>query len=357
MSRATSRPPPSVGSRLTEVEALLDVVVEGTTDGVWVITRGERVALANAAGSALLGKQPEEMANRTLDDAFPTSMAATLRERMRAAFASGVPVAGDDDLVLHSGEARVWHTLVVPYPNGVEPRGAVAIARDITDRRRAEDTLRKYADAVVRVRDQERRQLALELHDEAGQALTSMLVRLRAIERDPRVAAEGGLGQRLADVVTVGEQLHADLRRISRGLHPAVLEDLGLEAGLARVAAEGRQAGLEVEVVVRGGGRPTPAIELAAYRIVQEAMTNVVRHAKATRVKLRADWSDDVLVCSVEDDGDGFDAARVTPGMGLLGIRERVRNLGGELMLVSGPAGTSLEVRVPLGPLAKVVSS
>lgn len=353
---ASDRPPRSVGQRLEELKALLDAVVDGTTDAIWVVSTSGRIVLCNAAAAKLLGVGIEGLRDRRVAEVFPPAMAMRLDEGTRRVLASGEPESGEDQLVRPGGERRALLTLQIPYRDrDGSTRGVVAIARDITDRKRSEDNLRKYVDAIVRVRDEERRQIARELHDEAGQALTSMLVRLRALERDVRVRSEESLQARLTDIVQVGEQLHGELGRLARGLHPGVLENLGLEAALSHLAAQARKGGLRVDVELRPGPRLPRPIELAAYRIVQESTTNVVKHAGARTLRISADWSDgsSALRLAVEDDGIGFDPSALADGIGLLGIRERVRQLAGELLVTAGSraaagTGTRIEVSIPL---------
>jgi signal transduction histidine kinase len=219
-----------------------------------------------------------------------------------------------------------------------------SVAVDLSQRV-ARDALQR----VVTAQEAERQRLARELHDEAGQSLTSMLVRLRALERDVHVRDDASLRARLTDVVQVGEQLHGELSRLARGLHPGVLENLGLEAALRLLAAQARKSGLRVDADLWPGPRLPRPIELAAYRIVQESTTNAVKHARAKTLKIHADWSGaPALRLIVEDDGVGFDPASLADGIGLLGIRERVRHLGGLVDLQSAPSrGTRIDVIIP----------
>src|SRR5688572_25397795 len=255
----TDRPPASMRSKLFEVQSLLDAVVEGTTDAVWAVERNGALVLCNAAAATLLGRSADDVIGRTLEDVFPPRLAAHLRGVTGEVLAAGVPATSEEELVNEGAPAVTLLALHVPYrdSNG-DVHGVVCVARDISKRRRNEDALRKYIDAIVRGHDDERRKIARELHDEAGQALTSMLVRLRALERDPRLT-DDVLRGRLAEVVHVGEGLHGELSRLARGLHPGVLENLGLEAALANLAAQTRRGGLTVEADVKAGRRlPLP---------------------------------------------------------------------------------------------------
>ena len=205
----------------------------------------------------------------------------------------------------------------------------------------------------------ERRRLARELHDEAGQHLTALGLGLRALTDVVRPGSEverrtEALG---AMVDTLGRELHA----LAVRLRPRALDDFGLEAALAADAeAWARRTGIRVDVHAPAAERLAPEVESAVYRIAQEALTNVARHSGASRASVTVERRDGHLWVAVEDDGRGFDPdapprAAGEPaaggGLGLLGIRERVALLGGTVDVESGPdTGTTLYVRLPLTP-------
>jgi PAS domain S-box-containing protein len=339
-----------------EDTALLDAIFRRTSDAVLVVSQDGRIHQANAAAAGLFSRAEDSFSDVAIGEVFSEPMAARFTGGMRDALANEQPVSAEDELVLANGTKRLLLVLQVPYleKEAKGERGVVAIARDITDRRRREDALRKYLDAMVKARDEERRQISRELHDEAGQVLTSMLVRLRAMERDARIGDDATLRAKLTDIVRVGETLHGELSRLGRGLHPGVLENLGLEAALSHLAAEARKTGLRVDTDLRAGPRLPLAIELAAYRIVQESTNNVIKHAKAKSVAIMADWSErKQLRLSIADDGIGLARSSTSDsGIGLLGIRERVRHLGGDFSIASNDKGTKIELTIPIGSLA-----
>ncbi|MDX1999443.1 MAG: GAF domain-containing protein [Thermoanaerobaculia bacterium] len=204
---------------------------------------------------------------------------------------------------------------------------------------------------LVEAQESERRNIARELHDEAGQALVSLRFGLRLLERE--IGQGVPVGGRVTELVEQTDAVIDGLHRLAADLRPVSLDHLGLDAALrqyARTAAA--KFGLEVHFKARGFTRERlPAgVETALYRVVQEAMTNVVRHAQATRVDLLAERRGDRVLVMVEDDGIGFDADRVKPAghFGLLGLRERAEALGGTLTIESAPgAGTTVVVEVP----------
>ncbi len=204
---------------------------------------------------------------------------------------------------------------------------------------------------LVETQESERRNIARELHDEAGQALASLRYGLRLLERE--VAQGGGVTERVAELVQRTDAVIDSLHRLAADLRPASLDLLGLEAALRQYSrAAGAKFGVAVRFKARGftDERLPTVVETALYRVVQEAMANVVRHAQATRVDVLVERRGGRVMVMVEDDGVGFEPAKVQHGnhLGLLGIRERAEALGGTLTVESAPgAGTTVVVEVP----------
>ncbi len=233
----------------------------------------------------------------------------------------------------------------------------VASLRDVTERRRAQERLHEYAGRLqalsarlLEVQEEERRHLARELHDQVGQSLTGLRLTLKAMAGLPPGQQAGPLAEAQAIVA----ELMAQVRDLSQSLRPAVLDDLGLLPALLwlfdRYTA---QTGVRVDFKHRGlGGRFRPEVETGAFRIVQEALTNVARHAAVGAAAARAEVVNGALVVEVEDEGAGFDPGRVRGGdrgSGLSGMRERAVLLGGRLVLQSVPGdGTRLRAELPL---------
>lgn len=209
------------------------------------------------------------------------------------------------------------------------------------------ELLRKLAAA----QEEERVRISRELHDGVGQSLTSVLVRLRALEgaHDPATVRA-----QLQALRAVASNALAEVQRIARGLRPAHLDHLGLDAAIRYLADEHRNHGMEIHVHATelATGRLPPSVETALYRIVQEALTNITKHAFATRVIVVVERDADGVNLVVEDNGRGFDTPMETTskrGLGLHGIRERVALLDGTLRIESTRGvRTALHVNVPL---------
>lgn len=198
---------------------------------------------------------------------------------------------------------------------------------------------------LLHVREEERRRLARELHDELGQSLSALRAEAAVLATRPDAAA----GERIGEL---SAQLLAGLQAVLDDLRPAALDRFGLAIALqALVAAERRRADgqpLQVSLALPDAGleRLPPDIAVHVYRIVQEALTNALRHGEATRADVALDLRDQRLRITVTDDGHGM--AGVVPGHGLLGMDERVRALAGALRIESSPAGLRLNVDLPL---------
>jgi signal transduction histidine kinase len=221
-------------------------------------------------------------------------------------------------------------------------RAAVAVEMS---ERVARDALRR----VVAAQELERRRLSRELHDETGQTLTSVLLGLNAIAEAPDSKRAGVEVERLHGLVT---QALKDVRRLAVELRPKALDDFGLVPALKRLGTGfSEQTGIRVEVESYLGKDRLPSeIETALYRIVQESLTNVVKHARASLVSVLITRKNGSVIAVIEDDGRGFDAgASRDEGLGLVGMEERVALLNGRLQIESSEgAGTTVVAEVPL---------
>jgi PAS domain S-box-containing protein len=202
----------------------------------------------------------------------------------------------------------------------------------------------------------DRRYIARELHDEIGQALTAIKIGLQSAQRNP--AAASGAGN-LADCISIVDQALRQVRTLSLDLRPSMLDDLGLESALRwYIDRQTQRAGLDCRFSAHGcTQRASPDLEIACYRIAQEAITNVIRHAGARQIQLDLRCEAGQLELRVYDDGTGFDVAPARANaarghsLGLLSMEERASLAGGQLTIVSGPdSGTEIKVVFPFKP-------
>jgi signal transduction histidine kinase len=219
-----------------------------------------------------------------------------------------------------------------------------AVAVDLSERV-ARDTVRR----VIEAQELERRRLARELHDETGQALTSILLGLRGIRAARNATEAEQVETELREVVVQALQ---DVRSLAVELRPTALDDFGLVPALERLAETfGERSGIETVFEPHlGADRLPPEAETALYRLVQEALTNVVKHAEASQVSIVLTRRDGGVTALIEDDGHGFDVDQVdSAALGLVGMRERLALLGGTLAIESPPGeGTTIAAYLPL---------
>ncbi|MBE9520418.1 MAG: PAS domain-containing protein, partial [Proteobacteria bacterium] len=258
-----------------------------------------------------------------------------------------------EENVPHDGEMHAYLAVKFPvYDKAGEVNGVCGISTDITAVKKAQDQLRRLSGAIMASQEKERSAIARELHDELGQVLTAL--RMDAVwmqehlkESDPEIA------ERALTMCSLIDKTIKDARSIAIRLRPGVLDDLGLVDALEWYMTdfENRSG---IACIFEHGDTPelTDTIATAAYRICQEAMTNVARYSGANRISVVLETKEDVLSLSVRDDGKGFDIESLdeSEGLGIAGMRERATLAGGSLDVISEPGtGTQVIFKVPYG--------
>ncbi len=227
----------------------------------------------------------------------------------------------------------------------------MAVELERLDELRSErETLRRQLlDGVITAQEEERRRIARELHDSTSQSLTSLMVGLHNVDA---ASNQPGVHEQIKELREIASTVLDDVHNLALQLRPPVLDDIGLHAALERLAGEWQaRYHIQADIFVHTGSQRLPEnMETAIYRIVQEALTNIARHACARSVSILVEKRPGEIVTVVEDDGIGFDAEQVskTRGLGLVGVRERAELLGGSLSIETHPGrGTSLFIRIP----------
>jgi signal transduction histidine kinase len=218
--------------------------------------------------------------------------------------------------------------------------------------------LRRLSEDLMRDIELERTRISREIHDQLGQHLTAIKMELRTIERmagrDPEK-----IGERLAETFALVDETIKSIRRIASDLRPGILDDFGLDAAVEWQLQQFRErTGMEVKLEADlAEERLSKDMATAAFRVLQEALTNVARHAEAKNVAVMIRTTDDELLLVVQDDGRGLQADPNRRSLGLLGMRERARQLGGSVIVANAAErGVQVEMRVPLrqyGPVAR----
>jgi signal transduction histidine kinase len=219
-----------------------------------------------------------------------------------------------------------------------------------TSTEHAERQMRQLSQQLVAAQEEERRKLSRELHDHVGQTLTALRLQLGRIER-LHVPTSVQVADAVAETRLLVDEVVRTVRDLALGLRPSMLDDLGLGPALEwHVRDTNRRFGLAVALNVQGDLNDlADQQKTCIYRVVQEALTNCVRHSSAQRVAVGLTRTDRGLDLTITDDGTGIDTARHAQGFGLRGIEERARELGGRVSLLTSPgAGTTLNMHLPL---------
>ncbi|KRB96876.1 hypothetical protein ASE11_15875 [Hydrogenophaga sp. Root209] len=346
-----------MSSVIEKLNLRLRSVFERAPVAIW-ITEKDRVVFANRACAHLIGlESPEQLVGLSIFELLSPASHEPVRGKLKnLAQEEGVSVLmgairrGD-------GSLREVEMVVAVLPDH-ERSFVQMVINDITQRSRekrdllrSRRTLRELSASMVEAREEERRRIARELHDELGQRLTALKLEMTACQRDHPNPEAGERAQLMQEML---DDTVASVRRIAMDLRPLMLDDLGLPEAIDWLVKEfKRRTGIEVDYRVGEGLRDlSPNLATTLYRIVQEALTNITRHARATRVLVEVNGSGDALRLVIEDNGVGFTSgtrSRSPGSFGLLGIRERVLMLGGHLSVGNAPGGGArLEARVPL---------
>jgi two-component system sensor histidine kinase UhpB len=213
---------------------------------------------------------------------------------------------------------------------------------------RLETERRESARRALLVQERERRRIARELHDEVGQTLTGVMLQVEGLSG----AIPEERREQLDELRETARHGMEEVRRIARRLRPEALEDLGLQSALAALAAAfGEQARVRVERRLDHGPPLPEEHELVVYRIAQEALTNVARHARATRVRLQLQRTDEQVILTIRDNGRGLPPVASSSSHGIQGMRERAMLIGAQLTINGPPGGgTEVQLSIPLDP-------
>ncbi len=341
-------------------ERAYQMLVDNAPDGYAIFQQG-KVIFANGAFSSLSGYPTEEILRM---DVEAIARLAHPDDRARVRRSLELPFAAHRPPVIQRLRFRhrdgTWHTVdtqsvLVDFE---EAPAIQVLYKDVTEAAAAQEDLdathkkmRNLAAHLLRAREDERRKVAQEVHDELGQALAALKMDAHWLQQHARRGPVAD--QKLRDMIELGEQAIGAVQRISSDLRPRMLDDLGLGPSLEWLAGDfRRRTGLTCRMSVTVapgiiGGNAADSL----YRVVQEALSNVARHSLARYVEVRLCVEGEMVVLSVKDDGIGISPAQASAAdsFGLIGARERVEGLGGSLLVVGEPGkGTALSAHIPL---------
>jgi two-component system, NarL family, sensor kinase len=335
------------------------VLIESMNEGALTLTVDKTILYANQCFARMVKCPLEKVMGGSFRRFLSAEDQATLRPLMKRADKSGCKI----QVLLNAGDGSQMPVQISirPLAKNYFNRAPIGlVVTDMTAARRSEEMLRDLTHRVVQVQEAERGRVALELHDTITQMLCAVLVRSQTLA--DKLPARNKPAKREAIKLheIIGKTVE-EVERISRNLRPSVLDHLGLVAGLHDTSTEfTNRTGVSVKLIcVKLTARLPADTELALYRILQETLKNVEKHARARHVTVHLTKPGDIVQLTINDDGMGFDPdhhparRKGKGGFGLLGMRERATYVGGALKVKSvRRVGTEIEIRIPLPPAA-----
>jgi PAS domain S-box-containing protein len=352
----------SLEEKIRQSEVLYRTIVETAHDIIWILNDQGKFTFINKRGETIFGYKPSEWKGRSITALIPPGDLPGAREAFLKTLQGGSR-SYELKISARDGEILILSVNTAPlYKNG-EVSGTVSFGRDITEQKKAEmalqeseNQLRSLSSQLLTAQETERRRISRELHDELGQALTAMKLRLRFIEKGLE-KDQITVRQDCEDLLGYIDQAIENTRRLSLDLSPSILEDLGLTAALQWLTnnfIKNNHITVKMDMIEIDHLFSQDA-QTMIYRIIQETLTNIGKHARANNVSIAVRNHDGRVSFLVEDDGKGFNVKEAMmnhateKGLGLATMNERARILGGSFNLWSQEGkGTRVSLTIPL---------
>ena len=335
------------------------VLFEEANDAIYVRNLDGNILIANQSTAQLTGYPVEQLIGMNISTFLSRSSFQDTMTKQNALLHSidkKQPQRYELEMIRRDGGKRIIEVVTSVINDSEESYVIQAIARDITQQKRELKNAEIYSDQIIKAQEEERERVALELHDDTAQALASLGIEIGSIintyeKLDPSAAKHLRVLQDRTNDILIG------VRNISKALRPPMLEEIGLVTSL-QILFDNLQHQNEVrtDYKLKGKIRRLPAdIELSVFRIIQETLSNIIKHAQAKKVSLEVEFSEDVVKFSVTDDGQGF----IVPGhynefvysgcLGIAGMLERSKLVHGKLIIESQPGeGTKVLLEIPI---------
>lgn len=346
---------------LHESEQKHSVSVENVSDGV-VIVQDEKFVFCNSAFSKMIGYDVDELIGKCHYDLLEPDLMARAKERYKRFIETGErPRIREIRLICKNGEIRYleMNSGLIEYR---KKKAIMIVLRDVTERRAYQERLRKLSEQVVEAQEEERKRIAHELHDEIGQTLSAISINMEFLDRHTQLPAISDSCSRICeDTRKLALKGIDDIHRISYNLRPHLLDNFGLISALRWLVQDFHQrTGVDVDFQVEGEpDELSSAFETLIFRVAQEALTNVLRHAEATKVRIIFRSVSEGAEIVIADNGKGFNVKEVLysgdggKGLGIFGMKERVSSFGGIFIIISrDPKGTKLVAKFPAASLS-----
>ncbi len=341
---------------LRESEERYRELFENSKDAFYVHDMKGVYVSVNRAAEKLSGYRREEIIGKHFSEFMTPEHARHVQRQLQKKLETAGETTYEIEMITRRGKhipVEISSRLIVEH--GV-PVGVQGCARNISERRKAQEAERNYSRRLIEAQEAERRRISLELHDQVGQILTAVKMNLHALKQ---TCSEPETLSSITDNLKVIDEAVDQVRDLSVDLRPLLLDDFGLVVALRwYLERQTRNIGVPAKFVTGSldeDDRFSSELETACFRIVQEGVTNIVRHARASRISVRLERVVSDLILLITDDGAGFDARLLRSGtagaatLGLRGMEERAQAVGGTITIDSAPAlGTEICARLPI---------
>jgi len=349
---------------LKESEAEYRELFENASDAIWIHDLEGKIIQANKATERLNGYGLSEMMGKNVGS-FLSEDGQTLAHDVKDKLLGGQSIQPryEQRLYRKDGSEAVVELTTRLITYGGKPIAFQNIARDVTQERRLQASLHFYLQQILEAQEAERKRIARDLHDDTAQSLLYIIHQLDSVLSDKNVNLAADVSERFLKLHAIAVNTHDSLRRYTKQLRPAILDDLGLGPALEWLA-DNLTAETEADVTVQLSPIPhdlSHEVQLTLFRIAQEALANIKRHAGATQAGIRLARVGNLIRMTISDNGKGFDVPIVLSDfsgmgkLGLAGMQERIQLLGGALKVQSTAGkGTTIVVEVPAYPVGTI---
>jgi two-component system sensor histidine kinase DegS len=327
------------------------------SDAIWVHDLGGKIVIANKACQKVSGYSPDELIGKNVADFMARDALVIAREiKTKLMKGQAIDQRYDQRIIKKDGTEAIVELFTRLIGADSNPIGFQNIARDVTEERRLRDNLRLQIHKTLMAQEEERKRIARELHDDIAQSilLLSRQLDIFISKSDSKISKTAI--EELERIENIASDAYKSLQRYARDLRPSILDQMGLVAALNWLAEELRKE-LRIKASVKSDHLPQlpSEVELAMFRIAQEALNNIRKHAQASSVNIRVQLISNNLKMSIIDNGKGLSTSRLTGDLikegklGVLGMEERARLIGGSLQIKSSPGkGTTVIARAPI---------
>ncbi len=350
--------------RLEQSEERFRLLVEGVKDyAIYALDTEGHIASWNSGAERITGYGRDEILGQHFSLFYlPEEIAAGRPDKNLQIAANEGRYEEDGAWRVRKDGSRFFANVIIAALHDPEGTlvGFAKVTRDITDRKRAEATVRQLSGNLLRLQDDERRRIARELHDSTAQLLSALGMNLSLAGKRPGVAQDPQAAKLIAESESLALQASEEVRNTSHLLHPPDLDAVGLVAAIRWYTVRfSERNGISVKLFMPDDLCRLPQdSEIALFRVIQESLTNVQRHSGSKTARIRISQQNDVVNLEIEDQGHGMPAGVAEQnqhgvqftGVGIAGMRERLNQLGGRLEISSSPKGTRIRAVVPSPP-------